>query len=1659
MKFKARNKATLEPNFLLGERKIKKTNFIKLVTCSALTIVPFINMIPTSSLAGDVLVSMSSTITDPNITSLSFTSSCTFSSKCAATVNIKSVTNSISPSVFSVNIANDLSGSLSFSNDTSSKAIVLTDVGDIDHGLYLLSFSNISATNLSLGSATASSKQYIARIDLGYLTTLNINSGDVLTAFNSTPTSIVMSNLGLNQSTLNIGSSSSSSKNISLNANIVNQSSSSGVGIVNIYGYNNSITGDVGSVKSIYSLTVANPFYLVMDSSTAVANKITGNVDLKSDLRLNNNSNLVINGWLNTDGLVVLNQNSSLEVDQGITLTSATANNIALSADSTLTVKGGLVTNSGTVTLTSGSTLNLYGSYTASILGSVSDSGVLNLYNNASDDAKIITSGDIGGTSKTLHLINITDSTVVDATKNSNAISASSLVLGKNASLSMSAALTTTSITLGSGSTLTVPEFTGDIDGAGTLVFANTKTATLASNIGSSTPLSLLTIDPSIILNASDTSFVIKATNMYIGNGSTLKLSATGFNGSVGTLEMADNSSVAGNITSDANITKIQIDDSANVAMSGTVYASSISLGSDSILTINDNVTGTIDGNGSTEGTLVFANNATINNDIGQSYQLSEIKVNDSYTASLNANASATTLTLGAISGSGAIYEIASNSYSSAFLNITANNDSSSVILDGKTANLVINDGGNLAASVTGGGVVSFSGAATVTKDLGSKTDYIFRVESNASSGKTLVINSALRTTSLDIKNAGTVRLLEDSNANVLFSGGGELRLEGINLIGNITASTNGNGTIRVVDSSKIDGNIGDPTGNRVGSIVVSDNKSLTITGYAYINSLVLGSGATAYSTSSSIDTNSITIGTDSVLTLNGSYGGSIDGEGSLVISSSQSTGGEIGGSTPLSQVTIDNSASVIGANNIHAASIIIASSSSLTMTDGEFLEGNITLGSNSGLTIGTGGYLGTINGLSSNYGTVDFYSSQTTGGDIGNSAKISSVKIDSGAVLTQQNNIKADNIIISGQLDQNSGTLGYDETTRIKISNSGIYNFNGGAINGSIDGNSGNYGVLNINSNFSSNQSIGTSNPLVEINIAKAATFNLNDNASASTFNNYGTFAFTTSGRTVTGDIVSTGLLDLGSATTNVSGSLDISGSIGVTLASETVYGNLTSTKAANISEATAIRIYVPSTSFFHNGDKYPIIISNTEGNINITKNSDIYINGTKTNKIGSYSLSTSKSDSKLYIEIASNDISGGSGGSGGGGTTTILSSSIAQNIFSNINSIDAPSSGLLTVQNYINDNTVSSASKNSALLSLAPQPQLAQGIINVASSSIKTAEVRIMSLRSSENSFANLAGNNRTVNRNNDHEDISTDVITPAYNNRRRVKDNGFASGDAIDRGYGTWVQAFGTSATGSSNVAVSGYNNRTGGLSVGFDDKLYDDFLVGLSFSGAQSSIKTKDKLKDTTVNSYQFNAYSAANLGPYFIDTMLGFAWNEYSSSRNIPLVNQIANSNYNGQTYIANLIAGYKKDIGYGFDITPSASLTYSYNNIGKQNEFGAGSLDLNTRAQHSSYMQGKIGTELSYNYMLDNYSKLVPDLKLYYGHDMISTKQRTISSFSGQAATFTSDPSKQSPNVYDIGLGLNLYRSDGITLSSDYNYEYRSDYHSNYIVARFKYEF
>ncbi len=948
-------------------------------------------------------------------------------------------------------------------------------------------------------------------------------------------------------------------------------------------------------------------------------------------------------------------------------------------------------------------------------------------------------------------------------------------------------------------------------------------------------------------------------------------------------------------------------------------------------------------------------------------------------------------------------------------------NPNSSIVNSGYVYDVTMNNSEQLITSsagsiikVNGAGTVLFAHDSYITGDFGSESKV----------GKVVLADNAnLRISENKIFNVGS---LEIGNNSVLDPSSAIVSTV-------ITPTSDGAGAIEFYTSNQnFNADIGTPE-KRLGSLNISGSSSVNI----------LNSDYNVIKTNFAPGNNSITLGAGQINSVFDSiYSFNIGAVVNFSANNNFASGVKFGDVNGLSGFNVLDGANIFVSESIKSNNITIGEGelgASLTLAAVKNISGSVVINTDSSLILEGGNSVsGTIRGAADGVGRVVFngdYTLQNNIGDGGFSlAEIvlaENTKLDLAAF-----NLKTEALTMASgaAVEMGSGVLDFElkmsDGAALKLGNGAILNINENSyLAGEIDGSSDGNGTINSSGNVIINNKIGSNSRISAFNILEGSNLVLNQDLGAVDVEVFGALSLGNSPRQISGNLNlhENSAINLGSASHKVAGDLSIAAgsAIALDINGQSSSGNILVSGMAFLDSNVSLNVSVLGATL---QDKvYTIISADNESVLNQILSEKITVNSL----IGDYRFTTFIDGNKLMLKVVS-------------APTTPFDSSVGSNqnqktVYDSIvNKTTSPNGTLASLQQFLNSSNNSSEVKTAAINSITPQVDNSPNrvVFDTTNSTLNMIGNRLDNLRSNFFSSRNTS---------------NTD-------GRAEKAVTGVSSGDELMR-KNVWIQQFASKIDQGNSAASVGYKANSLGVAFGGDHEINDDFVLGIGGSYAHSNAKSRDTLKLNSISTYQANIYSGYNFDKFFLNSMLGVAFNRYESTRAIPLFSLTASSRYSGRSYLARIEGGSVEDLVNNFVLSPSIMITAAYNRLNSYSESGAGALNLKVRNDSSSFFETRLGAKLSRKFSITAETVIAPEFSVSYGYDFAGSKQKMTSNFIGQQTTFDSSSARVAQGSLKFGSGINIYTNDTATISANYDYEHRKNYQAHTGNLKFKYSF
>lgn len=279
--------------------------------------------------------------------------------------------------------------------------------------------------------------------------------------------------------------------------------------------------------------------------------------------------------------------------------------------------------------------------------------------------------------------------------------------------------------------------------------------------------------------------------------------------------------------------------------------------------------------------------------------------------------------------------------------------------------------------------------------------------------------------------------------------------------------------------------------------------------------------------------------------------------------------------------------------------------------------------------------------------------------------------------------------------------------------------------------------------------------------------------------------------------------------------------------------------------------------------------------------------------------------------------------------------------------------------------------------------------------------------------------------------------------------------------DPRWAMWVQGNGIFGRSTSVSDVPNYRSQSGGFLGGADYRWSENFSTGI-YAGYQGTYSRYSGGSSSTINSALFGLYATYQTGGFYMDAIIGGAYNNYNNSRSIEFstIDRTARSEAESGQFSAYLDAGYDWKVG-GFTFGPILSGQYTYTGFAPFDESGAGSLDLAVGRQNANSIRSNVGGRIAYTWNVAENITIIPEGRLFWQHEYLNGPRNidaTLDGGSGPSFGFeTSAPGRDS--VF-AGAGVSANFGERWMTSFYYNADFgRQDFTNHIISANLTFKF
>ena len=300
----------------------------------------------------------------------------------------------------------------------------------------------------------------------------------------------------------------------------------------------------------------------------------------------------------------------------------------------------------------------------------------------------------------------------------------------------------------------------------------------------------------------------------------------------------------------------------------------------------------------------------------------------------------------------------------------------------------------------------------------------------------------------------------------------------------------------------------------------------------------------------------------------------------------------------------------------------------------------------------------------------------------------------------------------------------------------------------------------------------------------------------------------------------------------------------------------------------------------------------------------------------------------------------------------------------------------------------------------------------------------------------------------------------ISNIVNQRQNVYlSSGSNSGDMMFGEKSLWIKPFGSMGSQQDKDGLNGFDTKTYGLGLGIEGEYADNQKLGFALFYANSNVDMNNISQDADLDIFSASVYGNV---PVIDDKtqllyQLGYSLQKTDTRRDISFTDQTATADYTSKTASADLRLVRDYQLNEKVLLQPMVSTTYRHFNSPSYKESGADSLNLNV--DKFSTNEFLVGLGSGAQYKIDNSSKLIGNVNLYY--DLIDDNKAVTSSYSGASGvSFDTNGIDNGRLSHEIGFGYEKEINTNSNINFSYNYQGTgTDYTDHLVSAKYVLKF
>lgn len=291
------------------------------------------------------------------------------------------------------------------------------------------------------------------------------------------------------------------------------------------------------------------------------------------------------------------------------------------------------------------------------------------------------------------------------------------------------------------------------------------------------------------------------------------------------------------------------------------------------------------------------------------------------------------------------------------------------------------------------------------------------------------------------------------------------------------------------------------------------------------------------------------------------------------------------------------------------------------------------------------------------------------------------------------------------------------------------------------------------------------------------------------------------------------------------------------------------------------------------------------------------------------------------------------------------------------------------------------------------------------------------------------------------------------------RNVK-SGIAAGDE-SLNNAVWGQTFGGRANQGNTAEMSGYKATYGGLVMGADRSINDNWRLGGALSYTSTNIKGNSNFNGSNayVNSWGLTAYASYLAPDWYTNFYATAVTQRFKTQRSVDFsgYSGIANGKFDGQQYAVKAEFGYPLAVNQVFTVTPLANLSYSFMQQNGYTESNGNGAALRVDAAHSDAIKSGLGAKFEVT-TSTAVGELTPYLQMLWYHQYDNQPMKISSSYAAaiDETGFITRGASPEKDTGDFSVGASLVHAGTSSITAYYGISAAPHYSNQSVSLRFK---